>query len=126
MSSGNGQLLIDNKAIDGKNVSAWRANIVHVPQDIYLADTTISENIAFGIPSEKIDNNRVREAAKIAQIAETIEGWEGKYENIVGEGVRLSGGQRQRIAIARAIYRQANVIFLMRQQVLLIMIQSKQ
>ncbi len=108
----NGQLLIDNRAIDVKNVSAWRANIVHVPQDIYLADTTISENIAFGIPSEKIDYNRVRKVAKIAQIAETIEGWEGKYENIVGErGVRLSGGQRQRIAIARALYRQANVIF---------------
>ena len=107
-----GQLLIDNTQIDDKNRRAWYANIVHVPQDIYLADTTVSENIAFGIPSEKIDHKRVKEAAKIAQISETIEGWEGQYENIVGErGVRLSGGQRQRIAIARALYREANVIF---------------
>jgi len=107
-----GQLLIDNKVIDDKKRRAWRANVVHVPQDIFLADTTISENIAFGIPYEKIDHNRVREAADMAQIAKTIEGWKGQYEIIVGErGIRLSGGQRQRIAIARALYKQTSVIF---------------
>ena len=108
----NGQLFIDNTAINDSNRRAWRANIVHVPQAIFLADATIAENIAFGISSEKIDHNRVREAAKMAQIAKTIEGWKGQYETAVGErGVRLSGGQRQRIAIARALYKQANVIF---------------
>ena len=107
-----GQLFIDNKAVDDENRRAWRANIVHVPQAIFLADATIAENIAFGIPVEEIDYNRVREAAARAQIAETIEGWEQKYEVIVGEqGIRLSGGQRQRIAIARAFYKRANVIF---------------
>ena len=107
-----GQLFIDNMAIDGKNRRAWRANIVHVPQAIFLADATIAENIAFGIPAKEIDHDRVRKAAKMAQIAETIEGWEGQYEIIVGErGIRLSGGQRQRIAIARALYKQSNVIF---------------
>ncbi|MEE2746394.1 MAG: ATP-binding cassette domain-containing protein [Pseudomonadota bacterium] len=107
-----GQLFIDNTAIDDENRRAWRANIVHVPQSIFLADATIAENIAFGIPVEEIDRHRVREAAKMAQIADTIEGWEGQYEVIVGErGIRLSGGQRQRIAIARAFYKQANVIF---------------
>ena len=107
-----GQLFIDNKAINDENCRYWRANVVHVPQAIFLADATIAENIAFGIPVGEIDHNRVREAAKRAQIAETIESWEGKYEVIVGEqGVRLSGGQRQRIAIARAFYKQADVIF---------------
>ncbi len=107
-----GQLFIDNTAIDEENRRAWYANIVHVPQAIFLADATIAENIAFGIPVEEIDRNRVREAAKMAQIAETIEGWEGQYDVIVGErGIRLSGGQRQRIAIARAFYKKANVIF---------------
>ena len=106
-----GQLIVDNTVIGGGNHHAWRANIAHVPQAIFLADTSIAENIAFGVPIEEIDYNRVRKAAEMAQIAETIEGWEGQYDMIVGErGVRLSGGQRQRIGIARALYKQANVI----------------
>jgi len=106
-----GQLVIDNTPIDDENHRAWRANIAHVPQTIFLADATIAENIAFGISTEEINHDWVRKAAQMAQIAETIERLEGQYEMIVGErGVRLSGGQRQRIGIARALYKQANVI----------------
>lgn len=106
-----GSITIDGCELTRKNHRAWQTNIAHVPQVIYLADKTIEENIAFGIPEPLIDHNRVRHAAMVAQISQTIEGWESQYETIVGEnGVRLSGGQRQRIGIARAIYKKASVI----------------
>ncbi|NQU63947.1 MAG: ATP-binding cassette domain-containing protein, partial [SAR324 cluster bacterium] len=74
-------------------------------------DNSIEENIAFGVPKQKIDKERVREAAKQAQIHDIIETWQKGYQTVVGErGIRLSGGQRQRIGIARALYKQANVI----------------
>jgi len=106
-----GRLEIDDQVITSSNYRAWQAHIAHVPQAIYLADSTIEENIAFGIPKEKIDKNRVKQAAEKAQIADIIETWPKKYQTYVGErGIRLSGGQRQRIGIARALYKQADVI----------------
>ena len=106
-----GALFIDNTAVSFQNTRAWQAHIAHVPQAIYLADTSIAENIAFGVPAEFIDLHRVKQAAQQAQIAQTIEGWRNGYDTLVGErGVRLSGGQRQRIGIARALYKHANVI----------------
>ncbi len=106
-----GSLLIDNQKVTPANHRAWQAHIAHVPQAIFLADTTIEENIAFGVPKDQIDIKRVRLAAQQAQIAESIESWPKQYKTFVGErGIRLSGGQRQRIGIARALYRQANVI----------------
>src|SRR5690606_34086541 len=88
------------------NVLSWKKNIGYVPQFIYLSDSSIEENIAFGIPQNEIDHEAVVKAAKLAQIDEFIvanlpEG----YKTRVGErGIRLSGGQRQRIGIARALY----------------------
>ena len=106
-----GSLQIDEESITTSNNRAWQAHIAHVPQAIYLADSTIEENIAFGIPKGMIDLNRVKKAAKQAQIADIIETWPKKYKTYVGErGIRLSGGQRQRIGIARALYKQADVI----------------
>ena len=106
-----GQLYIDDELVDEHNHRAWQAHIAHVPQSIFLADTSLAENIAFGVPPEQIDRKRVRQAARQAQIADTIESWDKQYEMLVGErGVRLSGGQRQRIGIARALYKDANVI----------------
>lgn len=106
-----GTLEIDGQAVTPVNHRAWQAHIAHVPQAIFLADSSIEENIAFGVPKDQIDPQRVRQAAQQAQIADSIESWPKQYQTFVGErGIRLSGGQRQRIGIARALYKQADVI----------------
>ena len=106
-----GTLEIDAEPITANNNRAWQAHIAHVPQAIFLADSTIEENIAFGLPKSKINHELVKQAAEQAQIADIIETWPKKYQTFVGErGIRLSGGQRQRIGIARALYKQADVI----------------
>ena len=106
-----GVLEIDGQPITAENCRAWQARISHVSQSIFLADSSIEENIAFGVPKALIDRERVRMAARQAQIAKTIETLPEQYQTHVGElGVRLSGGQRQRLGIARALYRQSNVI----------------
>ncbi len=106
-----GSLTIDGIEITEENNREWQRHIAHVPQSIFLADATITENIAFGVPLDKIDHSRVKNAAQQAQIANTIESWPEKFNTYVGErGIRLSGGQRQRIGIARALYKEADVI----------------
>ncbi len=111
LTPGKGSLVIDDTTVTEQNFRSWQAHIAHVPQSIFLADTTIAENISFGVPLEQIDYQRVQRAAQQAQIAKTIDSWERGYNTFVGErGVRLSGGQRQRIGIARALYKQADVI----------------
>ena len=106
-----GSVAIDGINITEQNHRGWMAHIAHVPQVIFLADASIVENIAFGVPVEQIDHTRLRQAAQKAQIAQTIETWDKQYDTVVGErGVRLSSGQRQRIGIARALYKQADVI----------------
>jgi ATP-binding cassette, subfamily B, bacterial PglK len=108
-----GQLRVDGQPITEANAGLWQRRIAHVPQSIYLSDASIAENIAFGVPREDIDMERVRQAAAKAQMASTIQEWPQVYETFVGErGVRLSGGQRQRIGIARALYKQADVLVL--------------
>jgi len=103
-----GRLLIDGRQVAAE---AWQANIAHVPQSIFLADTSIAENIALGIPAAEVDQTRLKAAATQAQIADFIESLPKGYATTVGErGVRLSGGQRQRIGIARALYKQAPVL----------------
>lgn len=106
-----GEILIDGQSINGNRLSAWQRNIAHVPQHIYLTDATLAENIAFGVQPSAIDLDRVRQAARKAQIADFIESYAQGYQAVVGErGIRLSGGQRQRIGIARALYKQATVL----------------
>jgi ATP-binding cassette subfamily B protein len=106
-----GRILVDDTPLTGAARLAWQRNVAHVPQAIFLADAPFAENIAFGVPPEQIDSARVRQAAQRAQIAEFIESSPDGYAARLGErGVRLSGGQRQRIGIARALYKQAEVI----------------
>lgn len=111
LSPTSGSLSVDGVVVTADNHRIWQAQIAHVPQSIFLADSTIGENIAFGVPKNKIDWVRLRDSAEKAQLHQTVESWEMKYETQVGErGIQLSGGQRQRIGIARALYRQAEVI----------------
>ncbi len=106
-----GYISVDDCRVNHDNYAAWRINISHVPQAIFLTDATITENIAFGVPIDKIDHEKVRSAACQAQISNVIESWSLQYETLVGErGVRLSGGQKQRIGIARALYKSSDII----------------
>lgn len=106
-----GSIFVDDELIGLQNYRGWQSKIAHVPQSVFLSDASIAENIAFGVRKDEIDMDRVRAAAKQAQIADLIESWDFQYDTWVGErGVRLSGGQCQRIGIARALYKQAEVL----------------
>lgn len=100
-----GSILIDGKALERVNTPSWQNLIGYVPQSIYLSDESIVGNIAFALPKDEIDMEKVKTAAEAAKIHDFIESLPDQYETIVGErGVRLSGGQKQRIGIARALY----------------------
>ena len=106
-----GSLLLNNLDLYDENnyflLAKWRSYISHVPQDVFLSDSPISENIAFGIDNpSKIDMKLVKDAARKAKISNFIESLPNGYNTFVGErGINLSGGQKQRIAIARALYK---------------------
>ena len=106
-----GQLLVDGTVINNTNIKSWQRHIAHVPQNIFLSDNSFAQNIAFGLAPDQIDFDRVKAAAKQAQIADFIESSLSGYNTIIGErGTLLSGGQRQRIGIARALYKNASVL----------------
>ena len=108
-----GALKVDGEPLNGQALRAWQNNVGFVSQSIFLSDASIRENIAFGLPPEEVDNERVAKAAKMALLDEFLERLPDGLETSVGErGIQLSGGQRQRIGIARALYDDADVLVL--------------
>jgi ABC-type multidrug transport system fused ATPase/permease subunit len=106
-----GVIKVDDVLINAENISLWQNHISHVPQNIFLSDSSIAENIAFGIPLNQINFEQLKIAATKAQLIDTINALPEGFLTKVGErGVRLSGGQRQRIGIARALYKNSNII----------------
>lgn len=108
-----GRVLVDGVPLNEENLANWQAGVGFVPQHIFLADASILENVAFGLPRDRIDVEQVKEALRMAQLDTLVDSMPAGVETQVGErGVQLSGGQRQRIGIARALYRKAHVLVL--------------
>jgi ATP-binding cassette, subfamily B, bacterial PglK len=106
-----GTLEVDGRCVTAADARSWQLHVAHVPQAVFLADSTIAENIAFGVAADSIDHAKILRVAAQAQLDRLVDTWPAGYKTRVGErGVQLSGGQRQRIGIARALYKNADVI----------------
>ena len=112
-----GKILIDEIDLNNKNdpnlVFNWRKSIAHVPQNIFLMEGTIAQNITFGLEESSINISKIIKAAEKANLLEFVNNTKYGFETLVGErGVQLSGGQRQRIGIARALYNECSILIL--------------
>jgi len=108
-----GHIEVDGTRLERTSYRAWQSTIAYVPQQVFLFDSTLAENIACGIPATSIDYRRVEEAVRLARLTDCVASLPGGSQAVIGErGCRLSGGQRQRLAIARALYRDASLLIL--------------
>jgi HlyD family secretion protein len=108
-----GYVEVDGVRLQHVNCAAWQSNIAYVPQQVFLFDATLAENIAFGIPAAHIDRDCLEAAVRLARLADFVAELPNGYQEMLGaRGCRLSGGQRQRLAIARALYRGASLLIL--------------
>jgi ABC-type bacteriocin/lantibiotic exporter with double-glycine peptidase domain len=108
-----GYIEVDGIPLDASNRSAWQSRIAYVPQNVFLLDTSIAQNIALGVADAAIDWERLVDAAKRAQLDDFVMSLRGGYQHRIGErGINLSGGQRQRIGLARALYTKASVLIM--------------
>ena len=106
-----GEIRIDNQIIDKDSLDSWQKHVAHVPQNIFLNDDTIMNNVAYGINPKLINKELVKKSIKDADLFEYVSKLEIGLDTVIGErGIKLSGGQKQRLAIARALYKQASVI----------------
>ena len=106
-----GKICIDEVVLDESNQRNWQSRVAHVPQTVFLTDASIAENIALGVRKEDIDRFKLTDVGVKAQISSFISSLPQGYDTLVGErGMRLSGGQRQRIGIARALYKNCDVL----------------
>lgn len=107
-----GSILVDGNDVE-RNLGSWYGNVGYVPQDIVLLNDTLRRNVAFGVHDEKIDEERIRNALRLARMTEVVAALPIGLDTVLGEnGTRLSGGQRQRIGIARAVYHDPELIVL--------------
>lgn len=108
-----GSIEVDGIVINEQTRRSWQLHIAHVPQSIFLLDSSVTNNIAFGLDPDKIKISQVNIASQGAQIYETILNLPKQFDTEIGErGIRLSGGQRQRLGIARALYKDADLLVL--------------
>ncbi|MCE3284392.1 MAG: hypothetical protein K0R70_648, partial [Steroidobacteraceae bacterium] len=108
-----GRVVVDGVALDDGHRGAWRAAVAYVPQDVFILDATVAENIALGVPAAGIDRDAMREAIRLARLDDCIAGLPNGLDEALGErGAQLSGGQRQRLGLARTLYRNAAVLIL--------------
>jgi ABC-type bacteriocin/lantibiotic exporter with double-glycine peptidase domain len=108
-----GSIYLDRNEINYSNLQKYQNLISHVPQEIFLFDNTIAQNISFEFDKKKIDQKKVINSAKLSEIHEFVDNLPNKYETVVGDnGILLSGGQRQRIGLARALYQEKEILTL--------------
>lgn len=107
-----GEILIDGVKLDQTTRRMWQNNVGYVPQSVFLLDSTLLENIALGVAADKIDRNKVMEVLQMASLTEFVKRLPNGLDSSIGEaGCRVSGGERQRIGIARALYKNPDILF---------------
>jgi ABC-type multidrug transport system fused ATPase/permease subunit len=108
-----GKLLINGAEIDRYGWEKWLRQVAYIPQSVFLVDDTLEKNIAFGLPENEIEEEKIKKAITYAQLDKLVKTFPDGTKTVLGErGIRLSGGERQRIALARAFYHDKNVLIL--------------